>query len=63
MADKPVIVPGVVRGGVVHPENAAALPEGARVEIILAAEPPPAPPPLPSSADGATPADQWEREE
>jgi hypothetical protein len=63
MPDKPVIVPGVVRGGVVHPEGDATLPEGSHVEIILAAAPPAPPPPQQGNEDGATAADQWEREE
>ncbi len=64
MAAKPVIVPGVVRGGVVYPEGGAPLPEGARVEIVLpAAQPQPESGPPPAGPDGTGAADLWEREE
>jgi hypothetical protein len=62
MPDEPIRVPGVVRGGVVHPEGSEPLPEGARVEILVpvvrAAPTPPADP-----GEGGSAADQWEREE
>jgi hypothetical protein len=63
MSVRPVIIPGVVRGGVVHPEGGTPLPEGARVEIVLSTPPPPPPPPPEDIPEAATPADQWEREE
>ncbi len=64
MPDKPRIIPGIVRGGVVYPEGDIVLPEGAHVEIVLPDVPPPAAPPPPhGEPDTASAADQWEREE
>jgi hypothetical protein len=51
MATGPLVIPGVVRNGVVVPQGDTVLPEGAEVQITL----PPVPPELQAEFDA------WER--
>jgi len=37
MASDGRVIPGVVKNGIVVPQNAASLPEGAHVEILIGA--------------------------
>jgi hypothetical protein len=53
MTPERVVIPGVVRNGVVVPRGNAALPEGAEVEITLT------PPTLPAEFQAEM--DDWER--
>ena len=69
MATEPIVIPGVVRNGLVVPRGDTPLPEGAQVSIVVPA------PPVSTSApgeagaserggdEGAAPTEQWEREE
>ncbi|MCC6421129.1 MAG: hypothetical protein IT429_23070 [Gemmataceae bacterium] len=66
MTSRVTSVAGVYKGGVIVPVEALALPEGARVEILLPVTPEPptsvaASPEERGEEGGLT--DQWEREE
>ena len=53
MVPERVVIPGIVKNGVVVPQNATPVPEGAHVEIVL--RPTEVPPELRSELD------QWEK--
>jgi hypothetical protein len=36
MATEPLVIPGIVKNGIVVPQNDTPLPEGAHVDIVIA---------------------------